>query len=273
MDIGSIETLGVFHGFPALFSKRFSPILRGRRSETPLALNVLWISSNDIWANITEIQKQTNNQDYSFPYCFLKLMAIKAIDASDNLNFLARNLYRMGIPGKVDATNSSYIMHKFITADFEVEVTFVTDDYDEVKKFINKWNFVSVEKRLNTNWVYDGISLSVRVELDGNISIPEKDNSVDAINYYEVKANLVIRGFMSESDPDFEPERISVIKQLNIRYSLYDPAFETLADQVDSIQAGLTEPEYVTIPGTNRIEEIVVLIDDEGNATLQENIP
>lgn len=272
MEIGSIETLGVFHGFPPLFSKRFSSILRSRKSEKPLALNVLWISSNDVWANITEFQRQSGNQDYSFPYCFLKLNTIKAIDASDNLNFLARNLYRMGMPGRVDPVNSSYLIHRFIPADFEVEVTFITDDYDEARKFINKWHFVSIEKRLNTNWVYDDISLSVRVDLDGNINIPEKDNSVEAVNYYEVKGNLTIRGFMSESDPDFEQERVSVIKQINVRYVLYDAAFPTLDDQVASDQAGLTEPNFIPIPGQNRIEEIVVLIDDEGNATIQAGI-
>lgn len=268
MDIKSIETLGVYHGFPSLFSKRFSSILRSRKSETPLALNVVWISSNDVWTSIVETQKQDANQQYSFPYCFLKLTSINAIDASDNMNFLARNLYRMGIPGKVDPVNSSYIMHRFITADFDVEVTFITDDYNEVKSFVNKWHFVSIEKRLNTNWRYDGITLSVRVDLDGNVSFPEKDNAVESVNHYEVKANLKIRGFMSESDPDFEPERVSVLKQLNIQYVLYDADFPNLEAQVQSDQAGLTEPNYIPIPGEVGIEEIVVTIDDEGNVTI-----
>lgn len=268
MDVKSIECLGVYHGFPALFSKRFSSILRSRKSETPLSLDVSWNSSNDVWTSIVEAEKQKGNQQYSFPYCYLKLTSINAIDASDNMNFLARNMYRMGMPGKVDPMNSSYIMHRFITADFDIEVTFITDDYNEAKSFVNKWHFVSIEKRLNVDWRYDGITLSVRVDLDGNLSIPEKENAVESVNYYEIKANLKIRGFMSESEPDFEPERVSVLKQLNIRYVLYDADFPTLGEQVLSDQAKLTTQNYIPIPGEPGIEEIVVTIDDEGNATI-----
>ncbi len=267
-DIKSIETLGVFHGFPPLFSKRFSPILRHRKSETPKSLDVSWISATDIWPNIVEAQRQANNQQYSFPYCFLKLTAVNAIDSSDNMNFLARNLFRMGMPGKIDPASSSYLMHRFITADFEIEVTFITDDYDEVKRFDNKWKFVSVERRLNCNWVYDGITLSVRTELDGTLNYPEKVNGVEEVNFYEVKANLKIRGFMSESDPDGPEERVSTIKQVNLRVILQQDDF---SDSF-SVSSGLgNDSLFPSTPlSPDDYEEIIISVDEEGITTIQE---
>lgn len=265
-----IEQLGVFQAFPYLFSKRFSPILLPK--EKPTSLDVVWLTTNDVWRQITEIKKQKNNNDYQFPYCFLKIPTINTNNSSDNLNFLAKNLYRMGTPGKPNASGVC-ILHRFIPADFHVEVTFITDSFDEVKRFINKWNFVSIKQKLNSNWTYDGITLSVRVDLETGLSFPDEEASVENINYYEVKGNLIIRGFMSESNLEFEPETVCEINKIIVRPVMYDSSFETLAIQVASDRAGNTIPNYIqkdTVPPS--IEEIIVSIEDDGTVSIEETI-
>lgn len=194
-----VEELGVFEALPMQFSKHFSPIIQGRYTEKNKSLNVTWVSSSDIWRQIVETQKQQDNGKIDFPFCYFKLININTHTASDQFNHMTKNLYRMGLLGKYNESGIGYV-HRFIPADFVIEVTFITDNFSELKAFANKWHYVALGQRLNSNWTYDGISLSVRVDMEFSINMPEQDATADMVNYYEVKANMTVRGFMSEGN-------------------------------------------------------------------------
>ncbi len=267
-----IEQFGVFLAFPELFSKRFSNVLHTTRKNKKL--NVGWLTTTDVWRQISEIRKQhaVDKEEFSMPYCFLKLGAINTLNSADgNLNFLGKNLYRMGMPGKPNESGV-YNVHRFISAEFNIEVTFITDSYDEVKRYVNKWNFVAVGQRLNQDWLYDGITLAVRTDMETGVSIPEEAAGVEEINYYEIKTNLIIRGFMSEGNLDFQRETACEIKRIVVRPVMYDPQFANLSIQVSSDIAGNTNPNYIprdTTPPS--VEQLVVEITDDGDVIIEEN--
>ena len=108
--------------------------------------------------------------------------------------------------------------------------------------------------------------------MDTSVPIPDEQASVDEVNFYEIKTNLIIRGFMSEGNLDFERETACEIKRIVVRPVMYDPKFESLSIQVSSDRAGNTTPNYIprnTTPPT--VEELIVEIDDDGNVTIEEN--
>jgi len=72
-------------------------------------------------------------------------------------------------------------------------------------------------QRLNSNWLYDGITLSVRVDMETGVNVSEEENAVESVNYYDVKTNLIVRGFSSENNKDYEQETVSVLRKLVIR--------------------------------------------------------
>lgn len=211
-----IESLGLFAGLPKMFSKHFSSVLKPRNKEVPKLLEPTWLSSSDIWQQITELKQQKNNTDYSFPYSFFKLLNVNTGMATDQFNHMAKNLYRMGMFGKANQSGVCNV-HRFIPTDFHIEVTFLSDSYQEVLDYINKWHFVAMGQRLNSNWLYDGITLSVRVDMETGVNVSEEENAVESVNYYDVKTNLIVRGFSSENNKDYGQETVSVLRKLVIR--------------------------------------------------------
>lgn len=269
-----VEELGVFEALPRQFSKHFSPIIKNRYTEKNKSLDITWVSSSDIWRQIVEGQKQQENGKLDFPFCYFKLMSINTHTASDQLNHMTKNLYRSGLIGKYNESGVAYI-HRFIPADFLVEVTFITDNFSEVKAFANKWQYVAIGQRLNSNWTYDGITLSVRVDMEYGVNIPEQDATAEIPNYYEVKANLTVRGFMSEGNLLNEREKTVRLQQIIVKPIYVPPNATDLNIIYESNALGNTKPLYIpkkpdakTKEELEEIEQFILQVTDDGDIVL-----
>ena len=263
MDTNTLDYLILFNGFPNLFQKNFQSITRPGKDQTIRPIRPIWVSSSDVWFEITETQKQSNTK-FQFPYVFFKLQNIRILEETTN-SYPSRTLHRLGLIGKLNDSNNTYTVHRPIPADFDVEVTFITEDFKEILRFANKWAFVAVKKLLNFNLKYDDrINFSIRTELQTSIQLPEKENQVENINYYELKATLTIFGYMSEDIPYEELEKRTKITSIAVRPVIYSQQFPDLDAQIASDVSGATSPNYIPIPGTDGIEEYL-FTDDENN--------
>lgn len=257
MEATSLEHLILNIGVVQKFQSQFS-----RVNNSNLPLQVHWIQSTDIYKHLTEIQKQTN-KPLRFPYLFLKLTNVTFLDSSSGKSLLARNTAKFGSFGSLNSSQNMYNVHTIIPADFEVEATFITDSYQDLMRYIKRWSFTAVQKKLNFTANYDDIPTTVTVDMNDSLSIPQKENDVENADTYTVESSLVVHGWLSD---DENRKGVQTIYDSNMRPVDFDANnFNSLDEQVASDLAGETQPNYVPIPDTTpqQYEEWPVNVEDQ----------
>jgi hypothetical protein len=227
MDTNTLESLILYTGVASCFDKHFSPVLYPKESQNPKNLKTKFVTSTDRWFHLAEMQKQAN-QKLEFPYLYLKLTSVSTAEQMSGDNLVARNLYRFGSYGGVNANNTTINRHRLIPADFEVEVYFITDDYIDVTRYINRWMFGAVNKALNFTANFDDISLSIRVNLNQTAQIAEKENDVNQVNYYEITNTALIKGYMSPDISIEDVEKTNLLTKVGVNIHLESELYGTL---------------------------------------------
>lgn len=107
--------------------------------------------------------------------------------------------------------------HKLVPTTFDFEFIHITPD------FWSMMDFASLCVRNNTNQghlsftsAYDSLPIDVRVEVDDQVQIPEKDASIEQTDWYETTTRLKVNAYVSESLNDVLEKQVSTIKALNV---------------------------------------------------------
>lgn len=173
------------------------------------------ITSNDRYTVIEKIRKQ-QNAEKSFQYPFLGLV-IENISLDFNAG---KNAYSNFITGQHVLTSDTNYLNKIIRTVpvvIECSTVFITDDFWQMLAFASKWVIGSNERStLSFEIGFHSIRISVIIEFNTNLAIPQKDNTLDTLNIYEIIGALSIKCYMT--DPvDFEELLTSAnLQQINI---------------------------------------------------------
>lgn len=173
------------------------------------------ITSNDRYAVIEKIRKQQNT-DTPFQFPFLGLV-IENISLDFNAGKTPYSFYISGTHVSVDEDNVLNRVVKTAPAIFEGSIVFITDDFWQTLAFCSNWVIGSNERsRLNFDIAFHNIRFSITLELNTSVAFPQKDNTLDMVNIYEVSASISIKCFVA--DPvDFDNLLTSAdVRKINV---------------------------------------------------------
>jgi len=183
----------------------------------------LMIVSNDRWPLINDFFKLKLKRDrgVDLPIIVFKPGTFEV----DSTGYNVKSLLRSGVYANGTADANSFVSKlEVIPVKYNMEVTCITDDYKFASKYFNRWLFASVTKKLNMNVNFCGFSFPTTVACDSTITVPQKDNSPEAINVYEIESTLIVNGYMSTDIPISELPQVPIITQINLRTIIGDEA-------------------------------------------------
>lgn len=156
-----------------------------------------WTTSPD---KLAELKTALGNKQPAYPYVFLTQQSLSPNKESYN----PRRLARYGVPVRFSDDQRLAYNARLIPANYEVELTFITNDYDRsvhsVNGFARRWAFAQRNGYLNYRVNYGLTALDVNVMLTDTLSLPQRENPADSESIYQVVANVTIHGYVSEPE-------------------------------------------------------------------------
>lgn len=156
----------------------------------------IFVSSSDKWNTINNLRKQKDSRT-EFPFMTFKMQSMEINSGS----YSPKSLFRIGQPGAGNDSNNMMYKNEPIPTNITLEVTFLTDDFYAMVTFANKWLYASITKSLNMELEFDGVFYGIQCEPEANVSVPEKDMSVEQANVYEFVSTIIIHGYISPDRP------------------------------------------------------------------------
>lgn len=209
------------------------------------------ISSNDRWAVVKRLREQTNIK-VEFPILFFKLTGI----AVSTESYRAKSLARFGQIGALNDSSNSYNNNLIIPTNFTYDVFYLTDNFYNLISFANRWIYAAVQKNLNMSLEFDSANYDIQVELNSEFQVPEKDQTIEQVNMYEVQTQMVVHGYVSPDIPLSKFPKITPISSIVVT-----PSFKFL----DSIEkAWIPGPEVTDLDPTE-YEKLIFELTVEGN--------
>jgi hypothetical protein len=84
-----------------------------------------------------------------------------------------------------------------IPMDSTYQIMFITNDFSQAEKFGKTWLMAAVGGFLKFNILYGVADVGISLELDRQVSFPQRDASPNAPEEYEVTTSLVVSGYAS----------------------------------------------------------------------------
>lgn len=95
----------------------------------------------------------------------------------------------------VATEDGSYQSVRLIPAVYQVEVTFLTNDTNDALMFASNWVAMARSGKIDFNFSYLGINLSIYIEPSDSVDVPEFDQGED-INHVQVTTSLNVHGYV-----------------------------------------------------------------------------
>lgn len=172
------------------------------RLKTTLGLDTdpLFLPTNDRWKLADRVKAQLGST-LQLPQVYLHLQTLEI--NPDGLN--AQSLAYMGVYAQGKTGSNVAARHFFMPVVFTFEVIHLSDDFWDMLNFCRRMLLTHRKRdRLNFTLTYDGINIDVRVMADDQISVPDKDASVDVPNMYEVSASIRVISYITEDLDDVD---------------------------------------------------------------------
>jgi hypothetical protein len=151
-----------------------------------------------------------------YPILLLFLRSITANRESYNRVALQRRpLYS----GRLQQGGSSEQLrvHKFVPTTFDFEFIHITPDFWSMMDFASLCiRNNAVQGHLSFTSAYDSQPIDVRVEVDDNVAIPEKDSSIEQTDWYETTTRLKVNAYVSEPLSSVLEHQVTNIQNLNV---------------------------------------------------------
>lgn len=155
--------------------------------------NTLITSSTDKNRLINEYSKATTGQEVIYPVAFLTPTLFEL-----NLeSYSPKKAARHGVYGKLNSASDTLTNTKVLPVKTSYEITLLTPDRTYLKKFMSKWLFAGINNTLGFTVDYDGSTFDIVVAVDPSMSIPQKDNTLDIVNQFELVTNMIVQGYIS----------------------------------------------------------------------------
>lgn len=174
--ISPLENL-IFSGF----AKRFYQVFG-----TPL----VYTSSVDKKAAAAKMAGESRK----YPFAFATFTTL----AMDTERYSPRALSHRGIASQ--SSHDAVLAHRLsaipTTTTFTLE--YVSQELKEVHAFAKRWLFSSLEGSLKFSITYGVVDIDISVELDQEITMPQRTDGVTEVNELELSTTFRIRGFHSK---------------------------------------------------------------------------
>lgn len=205
----TIEKMTI-RGLSMMLAKRFD-----------LKREPIFVSSTDKWNTINNLRKQKDPRA-EFPFITMKMQGIEVRTEGYNV----RTLNRIGQHGLMNDSANMMYKNEPLPVNIVMEVTYLTDDFYNMITFANRWLYAAVTKNLNMDIEFDGVNYSIQCEPDSNVTVPEKDMSIDMVNQYEFVSTIAVKGYMSPDRPlDEFPKVFPVSSVLLTPYLVAQPDY------------------------------------------------
>ena len=146
------------------------------------------------------LQQLLGNDPVKYPYIFLNVQST----APNTDSYNAHRLSRHGIPVSLNTDNNQIQMARIVPVNFEIEVTFVTNEYSgdltTVQGFVTRWLFARRNGALQFNVDYGLSQLSISYMLSDNISTPPRESPADGESVYQIVTTATVHGYVSEPE-------------------------------------------------------------------------
>jgi hypothetical protein len=84
-----------------------------------------------------------------------------------------------------------------IPMDSAYQILYITNDFSQAEKFGKLWLMAAVGGFMKFSILYGVADVGISLELDRQVSFPQRDASPSSPEEYEVTANLVVNGYAS----------------------------------------------------------------------------
>lgn len=168
-------------------------VQRKVKSNFALAQDPVLISTNDRWRLADRFKDQRDNKEsIKLPQAFLRLTSLKLDTDSYNPAVLLRH----GLYAPAKAGDDVVRKYHVIPAIYSFEFIHISEDFYDMLGFSKRYILATRNRSgLNFNLSFDGIPIDIQVNVDDEVSVPEKDNQLDVPNVYELTANFYVRGY------------------------------------------------------------------------------
>lgn len=172
----------------------------------------LFYSTTDTWLQLNEKAKQTNVK-LEYPQVLFKMTGV---GIRNDGGYNPKSLMRHGPLGSLSSSNNYQRKLTPLPVNMTFECMFISDDIKQVRTYLNNWLYAVNLKTLNLNVNFDGSPFSIQVELDSDITVPDKEASVEQVNNYQVISNIIVHGYMTPDRPLTDFPRVYRITMVNI---------------------------------------------------------
>lgn len=159
----------------------------------------IWVTSTD---KTKLLQRLFGSQgagaadlNVQYPYTFLTLGSVATTETRGSVKALStKGLYTAVTP---DGDNKRAFRVKLLPTDFSVSLEYVTNSYQEVLRFVNTWMFARTNGWLRFNVAYGNLTLTVGLDMDATVSMPQREADLTNVQEYVAIANLTLQGYIS----------------------------------------------------------------------------
>lgn len=174
-------------------------ILTGFTSRFQQVFNVQCTFSNQNDRTMIQERIFGKGKPLSYPYSWFRLKSIQ-----HNINtYNSHAMGRRGLTFAVQQAAHQYQTVRILPVNFEVEVHYVTDQFDSVDQgsvsaFARRWLLARRFGYLKTTVQYGKLRFGIGTTLTDTVQIPDRENTLEHEVKYETQVTLIIHGYISE---------------------------------------------------------------------------
>lgn len=152
----------------------------------------VWVTSTD---KVHAIKQFFGQRKVSYPYICIVLQSIAESDDRGNSKASALR----GLPAVLANDMRRMYRVQYAQTDFRIGVELVTNSFEDVLKFSNRWMFSRKLGNIKFEVAYGSVSFGVGTMLDQDIQIPIREADPNNVTEYTVSTGMLVHGFMSNA--------------------------------------------------------------------------
>lgn len=155
----------------------------------------IFVSSPDKMRNL---QTLLGNKQPEYPYIFLNVQTVTA----SNESYVTNRLARQGVPVRISTDNNQFELARIIPVNFDIEVTFITNQYSgdlkSVEGFIRRWLLNRRNGASSFTVNYGLTNLPISYSVAEALTIPSRESPTEQEAVYPVVGSINLHGYISE---------------------------------------------------------------------------
>ena len=141
-------------------------------------------------------------RDVAYPLAYLRLTTLGRSDTGFN----PRSLYQHGVLSKTTDDGVVATRYPVVQTTLNFEFILLVADFYLLLEYCSTWVESDINGQLNFTLSYLGLDFDIKVAVDPELTVPEKDVAVDLPGVYEMTANVSVKGYiLSKTNASLQP--------------------------------------------------------------------